>query len=146
MKKLFIKSLFASFILTLSLNARLLNAEISYGQLPDGVELVYIQGEYDTETLKEIANLPISWAQTIVMLNSDGGSLFDSVSIGSLIRSMGALTWVLPGDKCLSECALIRLAGRNRILSSNGVVGFKGMPSMELTQEQQNLVGPSAKG
>jgi len=60
--------------------------------------------------------------QTIVRLDSPGGSLLAGIEIGKVIAASGFATSV--SDTCASSCALAWLAGAPRILASSARVGF----------------------
>ncbi|WP_422371137.1 hypothetical protein [Hoeflea sp.] len=85
--------------------------------------VVQISGELavaDILNFKQISkSLP---PQTIVRLNSPGGSLMAGIEIGKIIASSGFATSV--SDTCASSCALIWLAGTPRILTPSARVGF----------------------
>lgn len=60
----------------------------------------------------------------MVALSSFGGALVPALEIGRMIRLRGYTTVVLGGDVCVSSCALIWVAGEQRILAEDALVGF----------------------
>ena len=61
--------------------------------------------------------------ETLVRLDSSGGSVGDAVAIGRVIRSTGRNTLIDEGAVCLSACPYILAGGRERRAASGGVVG-----------------------
>ena len=59
-----------------------------------------------------------------VLLNSLGGNVVEALAIGQAIRNAGLDTAILNQAVCASACALIWLAGINRYLAPEGLVGF----------------------
>ncbi|MEQ8482280.1 MAG: hypothetical protein RIC18_16650 [Hoeflea sp.] len=102
-------------------------ADISSPDTETGIgsdqSVIQISGELavaDILAFKQISkSLP---PQTIVRLNSPGGSLLAGIEIGKIIASSGFATSV--SDTCASSCALIWLAGTPRILTPSARVGF----------------------
>ena len=109
------------------------------------IDVIFINGEIEKGDMQKFASLPIEWTQTIVLLNSGGGSAADAITMSAFLATKGAITYVLPGHKCLSECALIWLAGGRKMLSNSSRVGF-GNSSYELTNAEKKLIGPMILG
>ena len=57
-----------------------------------------------------------------LILSSPGGNPEEAIEIYRVVRDAGLNTWVPNGRKCMSACAEIFLAGKERIIT--GVVGF----------------------
>ena len=111
----------------------------------DEIDVIFINGEIEKGDMQKFASLPIEWTQTIVLLNSDGGSAADAITMSAFLATKGAITYILPGHQCLSECALIWLAGDRKMLSNSSKVGF-GNSSYELTNAEKKIIGPMILG
>ena len=66
-------------------------------------------------------------SNTFVFLSGAGGNAVTAVLIGDLLRRSGMLTAVLEGKDCASACAMIWIAGKQRVASKNACIGFHGM-------------------
>lgn len=62
-------------------------------------------------------------ADTLISLDSSGGSVADAVAIGRTIRSAGYRTQVAQGAVCLSACPYMLAGGTERQVADGGVVG-----------------------
>lgn len=62
-------------------------------------------------------------SETLVSLDSSGGSVGDALAIGRTIRAAGYDTEVADGAVCLSACPYILAGGANRNVAPTGVVG-----------------------
>ncbi|MBM3605400.1 MAG: hypothetical protein FJX25_11805 [Alphaproteobacteria bacterium] len=62
-------------------------------------------------------------SETLVRLDSSGGSVSDAVAIGRTIRSAGYMTEVADGAVCLSACPYMLAGGAARVVAQGGVVG-----------------------
>jgi len=127
--------------ITLSANIK---AEIISQSVGD-TDVIFISGEIEKGDMVKFASLPIEWKRTIVLLNSDGGSAADAITMSAFLATKRAATYVLPDHQCLSECALIWLAGFKKMLSNSSRVGF-GDSSYELTNDEKKLIGPMILG
>lgn len=108
-------------------------------------DFIYISGNIEKGDMRTVASLPIKWEKTVVLLNSDGGSAFDAITISAFLKTKGVFTAVLPEHKCLTECALIWLSGTNKFLSNSSSVGFKNS-SFILNEEEEQIIGPMFLG
>lgn len=81
---------------------------------------VMINGEITASDVQKVIDLPkkIHW----LFLNSTGGDLDAAIKIGRIIRAHKATTMVPKNTSCYSSCALIYIAGVNRM--NAGVVGL----------------------
>lgn len=61
--------------------------------------------------------------ETLVSLDSSGGSVSDALEIGRAIRSTGLATEVQDGSVCLSACPYMLAGGTERRVAAEGVVG-----------------------
>ena len=91
------------FFIILSTNIK---AEIISRSVGD-LFVVFVSGEISKGDMQKLTSLPIEKGKTIVLLNSDGGSTFDAITISAFLVTKDVITYVLPGHQCLSECALI---------------------------------------
>lgn len=64
-----------------------------------------------------------------VELDSDGGQVYAALGIANRIHAQEISTWIRPGAKCYSACALIFLAGKLRL--SDGLLGVHQIRSDE---------------
>jgi hypothetical protein len=83
-------------------------------QRPVGVYITNTITEADAKALQdtsgELENLHVVW------LDSKGGDVFAAMRIGRLIRKYELATWIsAPPGKCYSSCALIFIAGVQRL-------------------------------
>lgn len=60
----------------------------------------------------------------IVILASSGGALGTAIEIGATLHASGLSTLVAGGKHCYSACALIWVAGNNRYMGSDSLIGF----------------------
>jgi hypothetical protein len=111
----------------------------------EGKDIIFINGEIEKGDFEKIVNLPIEWKETLVLLNSNGGSAADATAISAFLVTKGVITYVLPDHKCLTECALIWLSGGIKMLSNSASIGF-GNSSYELTDEEKKIYGPMFLG
>lgn len=71
----------------------------------------------------------VSWleqnrpVETLVTLDSSGGSVADALAIGRTIRAAGYDTEVADGAVCMSACPYILAGGTERRVAEGGVVG-----------------------
>lgn len=108
-------------------------------------DFIYINGNIEKGDMRTVASLPIKWEKTVVLLNSDGGSAFDAITISAFLATKGVFTTVLPEHRCFTECALIWLSGSNKFLSNSSSVGFKNS-SFKLNKEEEQIIGPMFLG
>ena len=54
------------------------------------IDVIFINGEIEKGDMQKFASLPIEWAQTIVLLNSDGGSAADAITMSAFLATKGA--------------------------------------------------------
>jgi len=97
-------------------------AQIEVHPLDKG-QLISIDGRIspnDFDVFKAKAS-PVS-GRSVVFLNSSGGHLVAALQIGEFIRLKGWAT-IVPSE-CYSGCALIWLAGTERMMSANAKIGF----------------------
>lgn len=66
-------------------------------------------------------NLSSWFDDYVVRLNSPGGSLFEGMRIGTLIRDSSLQTFISSGDTCASACALAFLGGTKRYATGTGI-------------------------
>jgi len=82
-------------------------------------------GFHDAERFKEVIEKN-KITNALVALDSPGGSTFNGLAIGRLIREKNFAT-VVPKDKvCISACANVWLAGTTRYVDDNVMIGFHG--------------------
>lgn len=89
-----------------------------------GVSFVLFEGEVRSGDAVKFYEATRELSKAIVFLDSPGGLLNEAFAIGSHIRRHGLSTSVVGNKKCFSACALIWLAGNNRYMWRNSVIGF----------------------
>ena len=71
------------------------------------------------EYLESNTNLP-----KVAAFNSPGGSVYESLKIGRLLRSSGIDTLMLPGMYCFSACPYMFGGGKNRVAYNRSALGM----------------------
>lgn len=100
-------------------------AEVSvYGEKEEGSPLIIIKGDIKPGDEEKFRVFAAQYAKATVLLNSDGGALIPAMEIGRTVRLRGYNTAIYGTDSCVSACALIWLAGDDRIVFAGGKVGF----------------------
>ncbi len=79
------------------------------------------EGDYDS-FLKALPPGPDR--DSVIALNSAGGSVFSALLIGTVIRANKLRTYVPDGFKCYSACALIWIAGDKKYYGLGASIGF----------------------
>ena len=106
-----------------------------------GEEVVRLKGPIKEGLANEFLSTPLS-SRTIIELDSTGGVLTDALSIAYAINLAGATTFVPRNAECLSACALIWLAGGERVASRSARIGFHGayvIDSVPITSMNGNM-------
>lgn len=112
-------------ILALTLTASVSSAAtITVSPLSNDWAVVYVRGEFRIGDDKEFVNKALPLKDAFVVFASDGGHLMTGIEIGRAIRLKGFLTYVEPGDSCVSACAIAWLGGRKRFISKTSRIGF----------------------
>jgi hypothetical protein len=88
---------------------------------------------YDLAKAEVSTNQPL-----LVVLNSNGGDMAASLSIGRLVRHFGMVT--VAGSMCASGCAIVWIAGKERLALAGSQIGFHS--SAKITDPDH----PSASG
>jgi hypothetical protein len=102
--------------------------------------IVDVRGEItpgDTDKLARILDSISNKGDTEVLFSSEGGTAFEALIMGDIIRRTGVHTSV--DDKCYSGCAFIWLAGAKRYAFKNSQIGFHG-PFNGTTGQQDALL------
>ena len=61
---------------------------------------------------KELPDPNVDWSNNVIVsLNSDGGDFYEGLALADVITGFGVPTFVGPGDRCLSSCAIAFLGG-----------------------------------
>jgi hypothetical protein len=76
----------------------------------------------DFKTFETIAKA--DKAETVVYLNSDGGNMLGGLLIGMSVKEHGFATYVPADTYCMSMCAAIWIAGKDKYVAPTGKVGF----------------------
>ena len=88
------------------------------------LNLISIEGEIKAGDAEKFKRLALQIKTGVVTLDSPGGALSPSLEIGRTIQIAGLSTYVSEKTVCTSSCALIWVAGANRLLSKSARVGF----------------------
>lgn len=99
-------------------------AEIFNQNIDAETQGIIISGEIERGDDEKFRKLTIEFPNAWVALDSPGGALIPALEIGRLIRLRGYTTVVLNNNTCASSCALIWLAGGERIIAGVGKIGF----------------------
>ena len=99
-------------------------ATIHHEKMDNETEIIGIIGDIAAGDLERFRQISLRHPKAIVVLNSKGGLVYPAIEIGKIIKIMGYTTVVSDGDVCASACALIWMAGSNRVASYDGNVGF----------------------
>lgn len=99
--------------------------EFDFSELPHARITGPIE-EGDAQKLADLMMSDISKAMSrgefnqplIVSFDSEGGSYQEGLALSDMIRKMNAATYVGPGDRCLSACALAWLGGEYELIRS----------------------------
>ncbi len=95
--------------------------------------------EGDTDRLRKIyENYPRS---RYLVLNSNGGSIYESVRLGMFVRNSDLETYIPSGSSCLSACFFVYIAGNYRDISEEGKLGvhqFYGKSSEKSDNDVQS--------
>jgi len=119
-------------------------------ETPDHPALILIKGRFeqserqkDVSTFSELAAARVNPA-VIVFLEGPGGLTSTALDIGLIIKRRGFSTAVADNVMCGSGCALIWLAGKERFMGANALVGFhavKDANTLEISSGGNAMVG-----
>lgn len=99
-------------------------ATITHEKLDDTTEIILIEGDIVVGDLERFRQISLRYPEGLVVLNSNGGLIHPAIEIGKIIKIAGYSTAVRESDVCASACALIWMAGSERIASFAGNIGF----------------------
>ena len=61
---------------------------------------------------EELPDPNVDWSNNVIIsLNSDGGDFYEGIALADVISAFAVPTFVGPGDRCLSSCAIAFLGG-----------------------------------
>lgn len=91
----------------------------------DGVSFIFAQGEIERDDDRSLLRVVSGGLhpQTVIMLNSPGGSLAASVRLGRAIRDLGFETFVGGAGVCASACFFSFIGGVRRLMDPDGAIG-----------------------
>ena len=94
-----------------------------------GCYLISIYGEIKDGDAKNFTDLVSKKSVTsaVVYLNSPGGVFEEGIAIARLVHQRNFDTYVGDGNKCMSMCAIIWLAGNIRYYTGKSTIGFHGI-------------------
>lgn len=90
----------------------------------DDIAIISIDGEITSGDAEVFRKVAAQYANAAILLNSDGGMISPAMEIGRTIKLMNYSTVVSSTGSCASACALIWLAGAERMIFEGGEVGF----------------------
>ncbi len=103
--------------------------------------LIHLRGPFEIGITNRVEVLIEQYPEiTGIILDSEGGQIYEGRGLARLIRENGLQTFSL--DKCLSSCTTAFVAGTIRTLGSNARLGFHQyrtysvLPSINVEQEQ----------
>ena len=108
----------------LALGQSALAADISVEPGNGGPALIRLTGVIVQDDADKFQGIASGYSSAFVMLDSHGGSVFDALTMGKLIREKHFITVVTGDTICTSSCALIWLAGTPRLMAANARIGF----------------------
>lgn len=120
------KSDASEIVVTASNNSSILLINIQ-GPIIDGDDVVFFEKIRGVE-------------KAVVTLNSPGGLLGAALNIGLKIRERGYITAVQGSGRCISSCALIWMAGREKFAESTSKIGFHGAYIVKNDKKQESAV------
>lgn len=85
---------------------------------------ILIQGEIKSGDDEKFRKIAAQYSEATVLLDSEGGAIGPAMDIGRTIRLRGYMTAVTSNQSCASACALIWIAGSQRVIIDGGQVGF----------------------
>jgi hypothetical protein len=88
------------------------------------VSVIAFSGEIKVRDGEKFAAIIKNIVRGVVVFSSPGGSVFDGLQIGQLIRIHHLATFVSDGTYCASACALAWLSGAPRFVQATSQVGF----------------------
>jgi hypothetical protein len=88
------------------------------------VSIITFSGNINVSDGEKFGRLIKDVGRGVVVFYSPGGSVFDGLQIGQLIRIHHLATLVPDGTYCASACALAWLAGAPRFVQATSQVGF----------------------
>ncbi len=96
----------------------------------------------DAARLRAAVGQTQPWGDTVLWMNSDGGNFEAGIALGDAITDLNILTYVGPGERCLSACAFAFLGGR-AVVNDNGAT----IPTRQLHMEGElGFHAPSLPG
>jgi len=91
----------------------------------DGSSYVLLQGSIDKGDTERLEQLLLSGKidSRTIAFNSPGGSLWEGVLMGRILRYRGFSTYVRPGEECVSACLFAFMGGEQRFVYPKGELG-----------------------
>lgn len=92
---------------------------------PLGIHYVVLSGDITDQSPQELKHLldRTPEVETVIALNSPGGSLIGGVGLGEVIRQNRLRTMIFDGAICFSACAFAFLGGTERKVGDYGQLG-----------------------
>ena len=90
----------------------------------DGLVIISLSGEIVEKDDEKFLQLIHGVNRAVVVLQSNGGSLYPALTMGRAIKASGFATLVPDNAICASACAMIWLGGAKRYSSSSAQIGF----------------------
>ena len=118
-----IKQLIRSFILA-TLLAFSGQSPVTAGELKfsEGNELVFFQGPILLDEIDDILSQLDEKKPKLILLNSIGGNVSGALRFAKYVRKNQMNTWIAHKQSCASACALVFLAGTQRLSEGNLIV------------------------
>jgi uncharacterized protein len=101
--------------------AQAANIEVT-GPSRDGVATITVEGTLLVGDGDKFQEETSALRDAIVVLRSDGDSVFEGIKIGEIIRRKGFSSLVV--DQCASACAVAWLGGTHRFMAAGAQIGF----------------------
>ena len=86
--------------------------------------VIRVKGTFSPGDAKKFATTILPFKKAMVEFESKGGTIYDGLVMGKLIRGLGFWTVVRTGKTCASACALAWLGGTRRFAEKGAKIGF----------------------
>ena len=88
----------------------------------EGNELVFFQGPILLDEIDDIISQLDEKKPKLILLNSIGGNILGALRFAKYVRKNQMNTWIAHKQTCASACALVFLAGTQRLSEGNLIV------------------------
>jgi hypothetical protein len=86
--------------------------------------VIRVKGQFSAGDAKKFETTILPFKKAVVEFASEGGTIYDGLVMGKLIRGLGFWTVVRAGKTCASACAIAWLGGSRRFVEKGAKIGF----------------------